>query len=156
MADQHGYVVQFTDKPEMWDVDGYAVCIDGYGTLQFQINSVATTGLLAAINQAAPSSAIHDITQSANSSGIYKVHLKQTWNQLTHASFVTVCPSGSSPGVIITQVLSDTVANPLFGPGQSELQFVQFATVDPETHSASVLSLGQGLMLRLRLKNSSA
>lgn len=156
MANQFGYNQQFTDKPEMWSIDGYAVVSDGYGTLVFQINQLQTTGVLKLVQQNSPTSAVHDITQSANNSGIYKIHLNQTWNQLVSAHIETVIPTGQSPAVLLCQQLTDTVGNTSFGPGQTELQYLQFTTVVPSTGSAGSLAQGCGLRFQLRLKNSSA
>lgn len=156
MANQFGYNQQYTDKPEMWDVDGYAVCTDGYGTLVVSINQLQTTGVLKAVHQTAPSSAIADITQTANNSGIYKIHLNQTWNQLCWADVQTVIPSTQSVPLLRCQLNKDTVGNTSFGPGLAELQYLQFTTVVPSTGSAGSLDAGSGIYFRLRLKRSSA
>jgi hypothetical protein len=156
MANHFGYNQQFTDKPEMWDVDGYAVCTDGYGTLVLQINAIQPNGSLLATQLTSGSNVIKDITQSANNSGIYKIHLTQSWNQLTHASLETVIPTGQSVPMLRCQHMSDTVGNSSFGPGQTELQYIQFQTVVPSTGSNGSLDQGSGFRFRLRLKRSSA
>lgn len=156
MANQFGYNQQFADKPEMWDVDGYAVVTDGYGTLVVLSNVLTTQGSLVGKQQLAPSSAVHDITETSPSSGIYKIHLNQTWIQLESAAVETVIPTGSAVPNLVIQHLTDTVGNTSYGPGQAELQFVQFKTIVPNTGSIGVLGLNSGLRFRLRLKNSSA
>lgn len=157
MASLFGYNQQFTDKPEMWDVDGYAVCTDGYGTLVLVVNALnGNTGALTQTQTTFPTGAVNDITQSSNNSGIYKIHLKDDFNFCTHADIETVIPTGQSVPMLRCQILSSTVGNSSFGPGQSELQYVQFETVVPSTGSAGSLDAGSGLMFRLRLKRSSA
>lgn len=156
MANQFGYNQQYADSPGMWDVDGYAKVTDGYGTLAVFVNRVSTTGVLTSVQQTGPSSAIHDITQSANNSGIYKIHLNQTWVQLHKASIETVIPSPLTPAVLLVQHNKDTVGNTSFGPGQSELQYVQFTVVDPANSlTATSPPVGAGIRFRLRLQNVS-
>lgn len=156
MANQFGYNQEFTDKPGMWTVDGYAVCTDGYGTLAVQINQLQTTGVLSRVVQNSPTSAIHDITESAHNSGIYKIHLNETWVDLLDAHICTVIPTGQTVALLNVQILSHTVGNTSYGPGLAELQYVQFKTVVPSTAAAGVLDQGSGLFFCLRLKNSSA
>jgi hypothetical protein len=153
MSNQFGYNQQYADKPGMWDVDGYAVCIDHVGTLAVVLNRVQTTGVLAAVQQLAPSSAVHDITQTASSSGIYKIHLNQTWVQLQDAHVSSVIPSPLSPAYLGVQQNLDTVGNTSYGPGQSELQFVQFTVNNAGTPTP--LPFGAGIRFRLRLSNVS-
>lgn len=156
MAQQFGYQQSFSDNPGMWDVDGYAVCTDGYGTLVIQTLRISpNTGTPTAAQSSSPASAIHDITQSANNSGIYKIHLNETWCQLHEASIETVIPAGQSVATLIVQHLADKVGNASFGPGLSELQYVQFKTIVPNTGSAGSLDQGSGLRFRLRLRNTS-
>lgn len=156
MADHSGYNQQFTDKPEMWDVDGYAVCTDANGTLVVSINQLSTQGALVMTQQLAPSSIISAITQTGNGTGIYDVFLAQAWNQCTHADFTTVIPATLSPAILICQNQSDTVGQSGFGPGSAALQSIRFATKVPSTLAAGSLPQGSGLRFRIRLKNSSA
>lgn len=151
-----GYNQQFTDKPEMWDVDGYAEVQDGYGTLKVVTMMLASSGSLTKVVNTAPSSVIKTITQTGNSTGSYQIFLNHTWNQLTHASFETVIPSGASPATLICQNLGNTVGNILYGPGLTTLQGVSFITLVPNTGVAGSLSVHSGLHFRLRLKRSSA
>lgn len=157
MANNFGYNQQFTDKPEMWDVDGYAVCTDGYGTLAIVTNQlVANTGALTPTQQTAPSSVVASITETAHSSGIYDIFLNGTWNQCTAASIETVIPTGQSVPLLRCQILSSTVGNASYGPGLTSLQSVRFETFVPSTGVKGVLDQGSGLFFRLRLKRSSA
>lgn len=155
MSDQFGYNQQFTDKPGMWDIDGYAVCVDGIGTLQVQVNRVSTQGKLVAVLQTAPSSAISSITETGSGSGVYNIFLNQTWVELDMAHVETVCPTILSPALVLAQVSETTVGMTGFGPGQSALQSVTFATVSPTTGDSVVLAEGAGIFFHLRLQNTS-
>lgn len=89
MADQFGYNQQFSDKPEMWTIDGSALVLaDGYSTLALQTAQLQTTGVLKSVVNAGPTSAVHDITEI--SAGVYKIHLKQTWVQLASCNFQSI------------------------------------------------------------------
>jgi hypothetical protein len=156
MANHFGYNQQYTDKPGMWNVDGYAVVIDGYGTLEVQVNRLSTTGVLTAVLQNPPSSVVKSIVQSANNSGIYTINLYQTWVELDMVHVETTIPSGLSPANLIVQQLSNTVANSLYGPGQTAgLQGCTFTTIVPNTGSAGSLPQGSGIFFHLRLQNTS-
>lgn len=155
MANHFGYNQQFTDKPGMWNVDGYAVVIDGYGNLAVQVNRVSTQGTLVAVQQTPPSSVVHAITQTANSSGIYNILLNGTWVELDMVHVETTIPSGLSPAVLIAQQQGNTVANTSYGPGLATLQSATFKTVVPSTGSAGTLPLGSGIFFHLRLQNTS-
>lgn len=155
MANLFGYNQQFCDKPEMWDVDGYATVTDGYGTLEVTLNVLnANTGALTSTTFTSPSGPVNDITQTSNNSGIYKIHLKESFVQLVHASVETFIPTGS-PDAVSVQLNESTVGNALYGPGLSELQYLKFTTVD-YTGAATSLNISSGLSFRLRLKRSSA
>ena len=65
MANHFGYNQQYTDKPGMWSVDGYAVVTDGYGNLAIQINQLQTTGVITSVQQNSPSAVVKSITQTA-------------------------------------------------------------------------------------------
>lgn len=153
MADQFGYNQQFTDKPGMWQVDGYASVIDGYGNLAIFVNRVQTTGVLASVQQTAPSSVVTGIVQTANSSGIYHINLAQTWPELDMCHVETVIPTGLTPAHCIAQINSFTVANTGFGPGQTQPQAVKFTIIDLSTLAAGVLPLGANVFFHLRLQN---
>ncbi len=156
MAQQFGYQQSFSDNAGMWDVDGYAVCTDGYGTLVIQTLRISpNTGTPTVAQSASPASAVHDITESGNSTGLYKIHLNETWCQLHEASIETVIPSGQSVPDLRIQHTADTVGNASYGPGESELQYIQFRTVVPSTGTNGVLDQGSGLRFRLRLRNTS-
>lgn len=155
MANLFGYNQQFADKPEMWDVDGYAVVSDTDGTLVLELNVLnANTGALTPTQFASPSGPVNDITQTSAGSGIYKIHLKENFVQLVHASIHTVIPTGS-PAAASVQINESTVGNANYGPGLSELQYVKFTTVD-FAGSAVKLNASSAVVFRLRLKRSSA
>lgn len=155
MADQFGYNQQFTDKPGMWDIDGYAVCVDGDGTLQVQVNRVSTTGVLQAVLQTAPSSAIESITQTSNNSGVYHIFLHQTWVELDMAHVEVTIPSSLSPEFLLAPIQQNTVGNVLYGPGLGTKQSVQFATILPSTLALTSIPQGGGIFFHLRLQNVS-
>lgn len=152
MADQFGYNLQFADKPGMWDVDGYAVITNGSGNAVIVTNQLNTQGVLAAVQSNAPSSAVHDITRVGT--GQYKIHLNQTWVQLEHVDVKSIIDPSLSPAYVGCQVQKITVANSSYGPGQSELQYVQIQFNVSGTPTE--LPQGAGFVFRLRLKNSSA
>lgn len=156
MSNHFGYNQQFTDKPDMWTIDGYAVVTDGYGNLAIQTVGFSTTGALVLNTSNGPSSVISSITQTANSSGIYNIFLKSTWCQLESVKVVTVIPVGQTPAHAVVQINGNTVGNTGFGPSQSVLQSVKFTVIDMSTDAAGVLAQGCGIHFQLRLKNSSA
>lgn len=155
MSNQFGYNQQFTDKPEMWTVDGYAVVTDGYGNLAIVTHTlVQNTGAVTISQSTAPTSAVSSITQTANSSKIYNIFLNQTWFQLESAFVETVIPVSLSPAYVAVQLNLDTVGNASFGPGQSALQSLRFTTHVAGTPTS--LPQGAGIYFQLRLKNTSA
>lgn len=154
MANQFGYNQQFSDKPEMWTIDGYAVCTDSLGTLVVVTHVLTTKGTVSALQQTAPTSAVKAITQTASNSGIYNIFLNQTWFQLESGDVRTVIPSSLSPAYVGVQLNGDTVGNTGFGPGQATLQSLQFTTNVAGTPTS--LPIGAGVYFQLRLKNSSA
>jgi hypothetical protein len=156
MADHFGYAVQFADRPGMWDVDGYAVVVDGYGNLVVSNNELLSTGVLAPVQGRSASASVSSITQTASASGIYNIFLTQTWVQLEAVEISTVIPSGQTPAHCVVQVNGDTVGQTGFGPSSSVLQGVKFTVIDLSTLAAGVLAQGCGIHFRLRLKNSSA
>ena len=156
MANHFGYNQQYTDKPGMWSVDGYAVVTDSYANLAIQINQLQTTGVITSVQQNSPSAVVKSITQTANSSGIYNINLVSTWIELDTCNVVTTIPSGLSPAVLMTQLQGNTVGNTGYGPSSSSPQSVTFKTIVPSTGSAGTLPLGSGIFFHLRLKNSSA
>jgi len=155
MANQFGYNQQFTDKPEMWTIDGYAVCTDSLGTLVIVTHTlVGNTGAVTISQSTSPTSAVQSITQTASNSKIYNIFLNQTWFQLESAFVNTVIPASLSPAYVSVQLNSDTVGNASYGPGQSALQSLKFTTHVAGTPTN--LPVGAGVYFQLRLKNSSA
>lgn len=153
MANQFGYADNFTDRPEMWSVDGYAVITNGSGNAVIQTNQLQTTGSMKAVQQTSPSSTIKDITRLGT--GHYKIHLNQTWVELGSFHVSSVIDPSLSPTFCFSQVEKNTVGNTSFGPGQSELQYVQFLFCNG-SGTATELPSGAGFHFSFRLKNSSA
>jgi len=111
MANQFGYSVQFTDKPEMWTADGYAVVTDGYGNLAVVVNLISPSGAVVPTQQTGPSAIVKSITQLANNSGLYTINLNQSWIQLEDANIETVIPAPSllsSFGALAHSTLTNT------------------------------------------------
>lgn len=152
MANTWGYNQQFTDKPEMWTSDGYALCTDGYGTLAIITNIINTKGSLVASQSNAPSAVVNDITRIGV--GQYRIHLKQTWVQLEYADVKTVLDPGLATKFIGVQLQDVTVGSTAFGPGQAELQYLQLLCNVGGV--ATEIPLNGAIMFQLRLKNSSA
>lgn len=154
MANQFGYNQTFTDKPEMWTIDGYAVCTDSLGTLVIVTHQLTTKGTVSFVQSLSPTSAVSAITQTASNSGIYDIFLAQTWFQCESADVRTVIPASLSPAYVGVQLNSDTVGNNSFGPGLAKLQSLRFTTNVGGTPTS--LPVGAGIYFQLRLKNSSA
>lgn len=144
MSSQFGYNQQFTDKPGMWDADGYCVAnsaatsSDGYLVVQSVV--LTTTGSLSTVNSNAPSSVVQNFTRT--STGIYVLHLNQPFVQITHASFIPVCNGGTKLVAVVQSATSQTVT----------------FNVVTLNGSATLTDIGdtQGLFFRVRLKQSSA
>lgn len=154
MSDNFGYNQQFTDKPGMWDVDGYctansaAVSSDGY--LVVQTVSLSTQGTLVNVAGVGPSAVIRDITRTGT--GAYQLNLRSTFVQCTWANFGVVIGSGTK---LVALETASTVGQAGFGPGFANPQSISFL-VTTLTGTPTDVGDAQQLVFRLRLKQSSA
>lgn len=140
MASHFGYAVSFTDRPEVWRIDGY-VSIGSSGA-----PSIATV----------PSGIINSVVR--NSTGNYTIILNQSWFALLSAQVCTEIPSGSSPANLAVQLESDTVGNASVLPKSAGGvgQGVTFHCYVPSTGTATDPPAGSGLRFSIVLKNTDA
>jgi hypothetical protein len=130
MANPIGYSIQFTDRPGVWQTDGY-VGIGPDGEPDFS---------------SVPSGIVADIIR--NGVGNYSIELREPWYALLWLDVHSEIPGILSPTFAFTQLVSDDV-------GTASAPLITFKFVNGSGVAVELPS-GSGFRFSIRLKQSSA